>query len=244
MPRSSKRTGAKVYAPAHRRGGPALSDPAADRCSTAGPIRWTSIADRLPARATPARSTACSNRARSRSRASTSRSFRWPGTRRIRSGISSMASSSAPMSCLPETVLAKYRIPYLFSVTDHLQALDRARTVDCEVAVPGHGPVLTISRRPWRLIDLNRSLINDVMDRGRGARRRGRAAEEILTRLLRHYDAPVTDAPGYYLLQPTVLRVPDAPGAKRRIRHEIRGPTVALDLERSASGSSAAAYQR
>jgi hypothetical protein len=36
---------------------------------------------------------------------------------------------------LPESVLDKYRIPYLFSLTDHLAALERARTVPHRVAV-------------------------------------------------------------------------------------------------------------
>ena len=42
---------------------------------------------------------------------------------------------------LPESVLAKYRIPYLYSVTQHLTALDRAADVSCHIAVPGHGAI-------------------------------------------------------------------------------------------------------
>ena len=43
---------------------------------------------------------------------------------------------------LPETVLEKYRIPYLYSVTDHLVALERCAEVACDHVVPGHGPLL------------------------------------------------------------------------------------------------------
>src|SRR5690242_13751863 len=60
---------------------------------------------------------------------------------------------------LPASVLDKYRIPYLYSVTDHLAALERARAVPCKAAVPGHGPVVDDL---GALIDLNRSLVEQV----------------------------------------------------------------------------------
>ena len=43
---------------------------------------------------------------------------------------------------LPANVLDKYRIPYLFSLTEHLAALERARCTPHRVAVAGHGPIL------------------------------------------------------------------------------------------------------
>ena len=43
---------------------------------------------------------------------------------------------------LPANVLDKYRIPYLFSLTEHLAALERARGTPHRVAVAGHGPIL------------------------------------------------------------------------------------------------------
>ena len=64
---------------------------------------------------------------------------------------------------LPESVLDRYRIPYLFSLTDHLAALERARAVPHRVAVPGHGAVLEAGALD-ALIDLNVSLAMRVAD--------------------------------------------------------------------------------
>jgi len=103
---------------------------------------------------------------------------------------------------LPEAVLAKYRITYLFSVTDHLQALETAAQVSYEAAVPGHGAVVVSLNE---LIALNRRLLDDVAERVVAFAGDGATAEEILARLLRHYEADVADAPAFYLLQPTAL---------------------------------------
>ena len=44
---------------------------------------------------------------------------------------------------LPESVLEKYRIPYLYAVGDHLHAIETASKVESDWVVPGHGPVAT-----------------------------------------------------------------------------------------------------
>ncbi|MGH2550900.1 MAG: MBL fold metallo-hydrolase, partial [Thermomicrobiales bacterium] len=62
---------------------------------------------------------------------------------------------------LPETVLAKYRIPYLYSVTQHLVALEMARNQTYTMAQPGHGPMM---ERLDPLIDLNLDLIHRVSE--------------------------------------------------------------------------------
>jgi glyoxylase-like metal-dependent hydrolase (beta-lactamase superfamily II) len=103
---------------------------------------------------------------------------------------------------LPESVLDKYRIPYLFSLTDHLAALERARTVPCRVAVPGHGPTVD-DLAP--LIDRNADLARRVSDAVLELAATPRTAEAILRELLRRFGANVADAPSFYLLQPTVF---------------------------------------
>ncbi|MFW6075197.1 MAG: MBL fold metallo-hydrolase, partial [Chloroflexota bacterium] len=62
---------------------------------------------------------------------------------------------------LSETVLTRYKIPYLFSVRDHLDSLDRARDVEAFTIVPGHGP-----RVPHigELVDLNRRIVDEVAE--------------------------------------------------------------------------------
>jgi glyoxylase-like metal-dependent hydrolase (beta-lactamase superfamily II) len=123
---------------------------------------------------------------------------------------------------LPESILAKYRIPYLFSLSDHLRSLDLARSIACEVAVAGHGPLLASHAELVALIDLNRALIDDLMVRVVEFASGGRGAEEILTMVLRHYEAPVADASAYYLLQPTVLAFLSHLERVGLVRHEIR----------------------
>jgi glyoxylase-like metal-dependent hydrolase (beta-lactamase superfamily II) len=103
---------------------------------------------------------------------------------------------------LPESVLTKYRIPYLYSVTQHLIALDTAAEVTCQIAVPGHG---AITEDLTDLINMNRSLVHQVIDVIVSELETPQTAEALLTRVLCRLDAPISDAPGYYLLQPTVF---------------------------------------
>ena len=103
---------------------------------------------------------------------------------------------------LPEAVLAKYKIPYLFSVKDHFAALHRCADVPAVCVVPGHGPMLE-SIRPIR--DWNLALMHDVVDRIVEFCADPRSAAEVLARLLAHYGADPSDAPAYFLLHPTVF---------------------------------------
>jgi len=105
---------------------------------------------------------------------------------------------------LPANVLDKYRIPYLFSLTEHLAALDRARRTPYRVAVPGHGSVLEGGQLE-AVIDLNASLAQRVAEAVVELTVTPRTAEAILEEILRRFDAPVVDAPSFYLLQPTVF---------------------------------------
>jgi glyoxylase-like metal-dependent hydrolase (beta-lactamase superfamily II) len=120
---------------------------------------------------------------------------------------------------LPPSVLDKYRIPYLFSVTDHLQALERAAVVSCRAAVPGHGPVVDDLTD---LIDHNRGLIEQAAERVVVFAREPVDAGQILADLLRHFGANPADAPSYYLLQPTAFAFISHLHRLGRLRHELR----------------------
>lgn len=120
---------------------------------------------------------------------------------------------------LPEAVLAKYKIPYLFSVTDHLKALDVAEGVGCEVAVPGHGPRV---RSLGPLCEVNRALVMEVAERVVEFAAEPATAEAILTRLLAAYGAEIGDAPAFYLLHPTVYAFLTHLERQGRVRHEVR----------------------
>lgn len=120
---------------------------------------------------------------------------------------------------LPESVLDKYKIPYLYSLTEHLASLERCGEVTSQAVVPGHGPVLDDI---GAVRDTNRSLALDVVERLLAFAGEWSAAEELLTRLLNHYGAATADAPGFYLLQPTVYAFLSHLQREGRVAHEVR----------------------
>ena len=121
---------------------------------------------------------------------------------------------------LPETVLDKYRIPYLFSLTDHLQALERARATVHRIAVPGHGP---FREDLDALIEINAALAQRVMAAILDFTATPQSAERILQELLLRFDAPVADAPSFYLLQPTVFAFLSHLHRAGLVTHEVTG---------------------
>ena len=120
---------------------------------------------------------------------------------------------------LPTTVLEKYKIPYLYSLTDHLAALTLARTIVHARAVPGHGPVVPDLRA---LIDQNEALITEVLGVVLEILREPASSEEVMARVLARYDHAATDAPAFYLLQPTVLAFLTHLHRQGQVSHEIR----------------------
>jgi glyoxylase-like metal-dependent hydrolase (beta-lactamase superfamily II) len=105
---------------------------------------------------------------------------------------------------LPASVLEKYRIPYLFSLTDHLQALEHAATIQHRVAVPGHGSILDGGDLA-ELIGENRALADRVLEATLELTETPQTASRILQGLLQRFGAPVADAPSFFLLQPTAF---------------------------------------
>jgi glyoxylase-like metal-dependent hydrolase (beta-lactamase superfamily II) len=122
---------------------------------------------------------------------------------------------------LPANVLDKYRIPYLFSLTEHLTALERARNTPHRVAVAGHGPILEDGRLDVA-IDLNVALSESVAEAILDLATAPQSAESILEGILRWFDAPVADAPSFYLLQPTVFAFLSHLHRSGAIGHEVR----------------------
>ena len=122
---------------------------------------------------------------------------------------------------LPVAALEKYRVPYLYSATDHLAALETARAVDCRVAVAGHGPLLEDRAALHALIDANVDLLDRVAARVLAAAAEPVTADTILTDLLRHFGADPGDAPSFYLLQPTAFAFVSHLHRQGRLRHEV-----------------------
>lgn len=121
---------------------------------------------------------------------------------------------------LPATVLEKYRIPYLFSLTDHLLALDHAATIAHRVAVPGHGAILDADTLATVIAD-NRALAVRVMDATLELTALPQTASQVLQGLLQRFGAPVSDAPSFFLLQPTAFAFLSHLHRQGQVRHEV-----------------------
>lgn len=122
---------------------------------------------------------------------------------------------------LPASVLEKYRIPYLFSLTDHLQALDHAATISHRVAVPGHGAVLDEGQL-GNLIGENRALAECVLDATLELTATPQTSSQVLQGLLQRFEAPVADAPSYFLLQPTAFAFLTHLHRQGLVQHEVK----------------------
>ena len=120
---------------------------------------------------------------------------------------------------LPAAVLDKYKIPYLFSVTDHLRALAVASETPCRVAMPGHGPAVDSVAE---LVGQNRALLDAVGERVVALAAAPTTAEAVLAGLLTHFGAAAVDAPSFYLLQPTAFAFLSHLEREGRLRHEVR----------------------
>ncbi len=119
---------------------------------------------------------------------------------------------------LPESILAKYRIPYLHSVSAHLKALDTAASIDCTTAIPGHGPVV---HDLTPLIEVNKGLVNEVIEVILECAKEPVDATSVLTTVLRYFEAPVHDASSFYLLHPTIYAFLSHTERNGLMRHEV-----------------------
>lgn len=103
---------------------------------------------------------------------------------------------------LPANVIERYRMPYLYSVRDHVRSLAQARGVPHAWAVPGHGPIVADI---GPLIDENAARVGQVAELVLDLCREPNTPEAILARVLQALGADPRDPPAYYLLHPTVF---------------------------------------
>lgn len=101
----------------------------------------------------------------------------------------------------PQAAIDKYRIPYLFGLTDHLESLTRASTVVATAIVPGHGPH---AEALDDLVALNRAAIERTLEGMREILATPRTSDDVCAALFARLDVPVADAQGYFLLKPTI----------------------------------------
>ncbi len=101
----------------------------------------------------------------------------------------------------PRAAIEKYRIPYLFGLTSHLDSLEKARNVDASAVVPGHGPH---AQALDELVALNRVAIGTTLDCILEILKEPKTSDEVCVSVFIAMDVPVTDAQGYFLLKPTI----------------------------------------
>jgi hypothetical protein len=93
-------------------------------------------------------------------------------------------------------------MPYLYSVRDHVRALERAVAVPHQVAVPGHGPRLD---HVEELVTPNAVLVRQVAGIVLDCCIAPSMPEEILAGVLKRLGAAPSDPPAYFLLHPTIF---------------------------------------
>lgn len=101
----------------------------------------------------------------------------------------------------PSVTLQKYPIPYLYGLTEHLQALEHAKTISCDHVVPGHGPILDSI---GELVSENQTVIEAVIGNLLTIIDRPLLADEICRELFKQMSIGMPDAQAYFLLRPTV----------------------------------------
>ena len=121
---------------------------------------------------------------------------------------------------LPESVLEKYRIPYLYSVGDHLHAIETAFNVEADWVVPGHG---VVSPSLENSLTLNRKLVIEVANRVEAFAAEPSTAGDLMAKVLESYDAPVADHPAYFLLHPTIYAFLSYLHTQGRIESAVEG---------------------
>ncbi len=121
---------------------------------------------------------------------------------------------------LPESVLEKHRIPYLYSVGDHLHAIETAFNVEADWVVPGHG---VVSPSLENSLTLNRKLVIEVANRVEAFAAEPSTAGDLMAKVLESYDAPVADHPAYFLLHPTIYAFLSYLHTQGRIESAVEG---------------------
>lgn len=101
----------------------------------------------------------------------------------------------------PEATLEKYRIPYLYGLTEHLDSMEYALTVECSAVVAGHGPMET-SIAP--AVDLNKAVVERTIAALLTVLEEPMTADDACRSLFGSLDVPVADEGSFFLLRPTV----------------------------------------
>lgn len=123
----------------------------------------------------------------------------------------------------PAAAIEKYRIPYLYGLTDHLASLEYGRSIACNVVIPGHGPAEQSYEGPY---ERNREVIDRVLLAMLDVLDGSLSGDAVAAAVYRKLDVPMKDHAGYFLLRPTISAY---------LSHLHRQGEVELDIEGGAA---------
>jgi glyoxylase-like metal-dependent hydrolase (beta-lactamase superfamily II) len=101
----------------------------------------------------------------------------------------------------PKSAIDKYRIPYLFNLTDHLAAMTASQDVEASFVVPGHGSIETSI---GELVRMNRAVVEETLDCIRQSLTQPLTVEELAEIVFARTNVPMAGHISYYLLRPTI----------------------------------------
>lgn len=101
----------------------------------------------------------------------------------------------------PEATIDRYKIPYLYGLTEHLDAMDFSATVECDHAVPGHGPIEESLQRP---VEQNKAVVHRTITCLLDVLLEPKSADDACKQAFNALDVPVLDDGAYFLLRPTI----------------------------------------
>lgn len=101
----------------------------------------------------------------------------------------------------PQSAIDKYRIPYLFDLSEHLAAMSASLDIEADHVVPGHGPVETSI---GDLVRLNRTIVEATLDCIRRSLTQALPLEQVSEIVFERMGVPMAAHVSYYLLRPTI----------------------------------------
>jgi glyoxylase-like metal-dependent hydrolase (beta-lactamase superfamily II) len=120
----------------------------------------------------------------------------------------------------PQAAIDKYRIPYLFDLTRHLDAMTTALEVGASHVVPGHGPIETSI---GELVRINRAIVEETLDCIRLSLTEPLALEQIAEIVFERMAVPLLGHVSYYLLRPTIAAYLTHLEGLGEVRHVMAG---------------------
>lgn len=101
----------------------------------------------------------------------------------------------------PNAAIDKYRIPYLFDLTEHMAAMEASLTIEAGHVVPGHG---LIESSIAELVSLNQAIVEETLACIRRSLIAPATLERIAESVFERMHVPMASHVSYYLLRPTI----------------------------------------